>query len=61
MFHMTQSPYKRATVISVRKGRVVLREEDGSHTFIYNEPNPNVIITVIENDEAPCPPSKKTP
>lgn len=58
---MSKSPFRRATVVSVRNGRVVLREEDGSHTFIYNEPNPNITITVIDDDETPCPPSKKTP
>ncbi|GAB1433781.1 hypothetical protein MASR2M29_24280 [Spirochaetota bacterium] len=58
---MTKSPFRRATVVSVSKGRVVLREEDGSHTYIYNEPNPNITITVIDDDEAPCSPSKQTP
>lgn len=63
MCHMANGRFTRATVVSVRNGRVVLREEDGSHTIIYNEPNPNIIVTVIDDDDetASCSPSKQTP
>lgn len=61
---MANGRFTRATVVSVRSGRVVLKEEDGSHTIIYNEPNPNIIVTVIDDDDdetASCSPSKQTP
>jgi hypothetical protein len=58
---MAKSPFTRATVISIGKGRVVLREENGKYTTIISEPNPNIIVTVIDDDEAPCSPSKQTP
>lgn len=59
---MTKSPYTRATVVSIGKCRVVLREETGKYTTIINEPNPKIIVTVIDDDDtASCSPSKQTP
>jgi hypothetical protein len=45
---MANGRFTRATVVSVRNGRVVLKEESGKHTIIIHEPNPNIIVTVEE-------------
>jgi len=50
---MANGRFTRATVVSVRNGRVVLQEESGKHTIITLEPNPNITITVTDEANPP--------
>ncbi len=50
---MANGRFTRATVVSVRNGRVVLKEESGKHTIIILEPNPNITVTVTEEANPP--------
>jgi len=48
---MKKDGFSRATVVSVRNGRVVLKEEDGKYITILHVPDPNITITVVEEKE----------
>jgi len=52
---MNESPFTRSTVISVRNGRVVLKEENGKYITIVREPDPNITVTVEEEPNPPLP------
>jgi len=53
MYPMAKSPFTRATVMSVRNGRVVLIEENRKYTIIIHEPNPSITLTVEEEETNP--------
>jgi len=58
---MKQDGFTRSTVISVRNGRVVLKEENGKYITIVREPDPNIVITVDEEETNPPLPSASNP
>jgi hypothetical protein len=54
---MANDRFTRSTVVSVRNGRVVLKEEDGKYITIVREPDPNITVTVEEEEPNPPLPS----
>ena len=58
---MKQEGFTRSTVISVRNGRVVLKEEDGRYITILHEPDPNITVTVEDEEPNPPLPSASNP
>ena len=58
---MKKDGFTRSTVISVRNGRVVLKEENGEYITIVREPDPSIILTVEDEEPNPPLPSASNP
>ena len=39
------------TVITAKDGRIVLKDDAGKYLFIQSDPNPNITVNVIEDDD----------